>query len=54
MNQQQRVWTSRQIRKAFGLEGASLIAIIDQRSKISAGILRRGFFGRLRWLLLGR
>lgn len=45
---------AKQLRRAIGPEAADLVTVIDVRSRISAGILRRGFFGRLKWLILGR
>lgn len=44
----------RQIRRALGGSAADHVAIIDQRSRTCAAILRRGFFGRLKWLFFGR
>jgi hypothetical protein len=46
--------TNRKIRRAFGPEAADEFAIVDQRSKHAAAILRRGFWGRIKWLLFGR
>ena len=45
---------AKQLRRAIGPEAADLITVIDVRSRISAGILRRSFWGRLKWLILGR
>ncbi len=45
---------AKQMRRAFGPEASELFAVVDVRSRISAGILRRGFWGRLKWLLTGR
>lgn len=44
----------RQIRRAFGKDASELIAVIDIRSRRAASILRRGFWGRLKWLVFGR
>lgn len=44
---------SKQLRRAIGPDAADLVTTIDVRSRISQGILRRGFWGRLKWLLVG-
>jgi hypothetical protein len=44
----------RQIRRALGPELSDLVAAINVRSRISASILRRGFWGRMKWLCFGR
>lgn len=44
----------REIRKAFGPAAADLIEQHDVRIRVHAAILRRGFLGRLKWLLFGR
>lgn len=46
--------TVRDLRRMFGTAGSGLIDVIDERSRRSAAILRRGFWGRLAWLLFGR
>jgi hypothetical protein len=44
----------RELRKAFGPEVADLVEQHEVRIRAHAAILRRGFFGRLKWLFLGR
>jgi len=45
--------TRRQIRKAIGPVAAERIEWSDQRARFCASILRRGLWGRLKWLILG-
>ena len=44
----------REIRKAFGPAAADMLEQHDVRIRAHAAILRRGFWGRLKWLLFGR
>ncbi len=43
----------RQMRRAIGTEYADLVDFDQARIQIAVGVIRRGFFGRLRWLLFG-
>lgn len=49
-----KVLTYRTVRRAMGPAAVDLLAEVDARSRITASVLRRGFFGRLKWLLFGR
>lgn len=44
----------RQLRKVLGPALADVVRTHDVRLAAHAAILHRGFWGRLRWLLLGR
>lgn len=44
----------RQIRKALGPEAFDTLVEHDVRIRAHGQILRRGFWGRLKWLFLGR
>ena len=46
--------TSREVRRAFGPAAVDLVTEVDIRSRIAMGILRRGFWGRVKWLVFGR
>ncbi len=46
--------TNRKIRRAVGQDVADVVAFNEARVELALGILRRGFIGRLKWLLLGR
>jgi hypothetical protein len=46
--------TARQLRRALGPEAAEHVGFQEQRLRFALGILRRGFLGRLAWLLFGR
>lgn len=46
--------TARVLRRAFGPTLSDEFGIVAERSRHSAAILRRGFFGRVWWLLTGR
>lgn len=44
----------RQLQKALGPAAADLVEQHEVRLRAHAAILRRGFWGRLKWLLTGR
>lgn len=44
----------RQIRRAIGPDAADSLQFTEARIQVALAILRRGFWGRLKWLLLGR
>jgi hypothetical protein len=46
--------TNRQLRRVIGQEVADVVAFQEARLQIALSILRRGFWGRMRWLVLGR
>jgi hypothetical protein len=46
--------TARKLRKLLGPEVADIVGFQEQRLKYATGILRRGFLGRLKWLLFGK
>jgi hypothetical protein len=46
--------TDRQLRRALGSEAAEIVGFQEQRLRFALNILRRGFFGRVKWLLFGR
>lgn len=50
----ERIPTPREIRRAFGPAVANMVRSHEARIAAHAAILRRGFFGRLKWLLIGR
>ncbi len=45
--------TRRQIRRSIGVEMATLTEFNEVRLRIALGVLRAGFWGRLRWVLFG-
>lgn len=44
----------RQLKRIVGDEAADEFTITAERSRRAASILRRGFWGRWKWLLFGR
>lgn len=46
--------TARQIRRAVGSDVAETVAFTEVRTRLALSILRRGFWGRMLWLFLGR
>lgn len=46
--------THRKIRKALGPDLADTVVFTEARMQIVMGIVRRGFWGRMKWLFLGR
>jgi hypothetical protein len=45
---------NRALRRALGPAVAEVVEFNEARTKIALNILRRGFWGRFRWLLFGR
>lgn len=46
--------TQRQLRKVMGPIAVDLVQTVDVRTRSHAAILRRGFWGRWKWLLFGK
>ncbi len=45
---------NRQIRKALGPDAADALSFQEARLQIALSVIRRGFWGRFKWLIFGR
>jgi hypothetical protein len=54
MGQQQTKNLRRELRKAFGPEASHLVQRMEIRLRAHAALLHRGFWGRMKWLILGK